>query len=363
MQKIVIRHGQNLSNEYKVLIGSNILNEFASLYDFNKYSKILIVSDKNIAPLLLARLQGALPVSAAVILAAGEPAKHTESVAKIWQALQTEGCDRKSLVINLGGGVIGDIGGFAASTYMRGIGFLNVPTTLLAQVDANIGGKTGFNFAGIKNIIGSFSQPIGVVIDPEVLATLPDREFASGFGEIIKHGLIADKTHFEHATSKSPREFNSTELEDIITASCRIKADVVESDETEQNIRKVLNFGHTIGHAIEALSLEQSNPLLHGEAVSIGMMAEAHISHSLQMLSEAEVEQIQEALVRANLPVTVSNLSVHELQSKMQFDKKTERGTLQFTLLEAIGKACFNQPVPGAVIDKALRSVLIESST
>ena len=286
-------------------------------------------------------------------LPSGDNQKNIENAQKIWAALLDFGCDRKSLVINIGGGAIGDLGGFAASTYMRGIDFLQIPTTLLAQVDASVGGKVGINFAAVKNLISSFQQPIAVIVDSDILSTLPQREFISGFAEIIKHGLIADKKYFQSVTSKKPQEFSQDELIDIISRSIQIKADIVSQDEKEKNTRKLLNFGHTIGHAIEAISQEMEKPLLHGEAISIGMIAEGKISKILGLLSDKEYTILEQSLIKAGLPTTLSS-PVNNVLEKIKSDKKNVKGETKFTLLENIGKAVINKSVDESTIRKAL---------
>ncbi len=359
MQTLNLTPTANQPRTCVVRIGTDIIKNLGSLHDLTGYSKIFIVTDETVAPLWLDKLTAALPETTANIsLPPGEQQKNIETTQKIWTAMHTAGCDRKSLVINLGGGVIGDLGGFAASTYMRGIDFLNIPTTLLAQVDASVGGKTGFNHNGIKNLIGTFDQPIGIMIDPSVLSTQKRREFLSGFAEIIKHGLISDKLFFELVTSKPPQNFSSEELVDIITKSCQIKAAIVSDDVTEIATRKQLNFGHTVGHAIEALSLQTAQPLLHGESISIGMMVEADISRRQRLLTEANVELIKQALISAGLPTKIPDLKSEDIINKMRSDKKNSRGQLNFTLLQSIGSAVYDQHVDESVVREALESVM-----
>lgn len=340
---------------YPIVIGSNLFGEIKQLFHLDTYSKIFVITDENIAQHFLPKLLEHLPEGTKqIIVPPGEKAKNLETVQTIWNAMKDAKLDRKSLVITLGGGVIGDMGGFAASTYMRGVAFLQIPTTLLAQIDSSVGGKTGINFFGIKNLIGTFNQPTGVLIDINILQTLPKRELISGFGEMIKHGLIADRRYFETVTSKPTQEFSQEELVDLIMRSCEIKKTIVESDETENGIRKIINFGHTIGHAIESLSLETDNPLLHGEAVAIGIIAEAKMSQLQNLLSEVDFQIIENALTTAGLPVAVSGLETNDIIEKMQSDKKNENGIINFTLLTTIGKASINQTVPEEIIKQAL---------
>jgi 3-dehydroquinate synthase len=358
MEKIDIKIlVHNAQKGYSIFIGRGILKDIAGLFDFGRYSKSVIVTDSRVAKLFLEKVKKAIPFRTNhIILPAGENHKNIKSVESIWRKLLECHSDRETLIVNLGGGVISDIGGFAASTFMRGLDFVQIPTTLLAQVDASIGGKTGINFLGIKNLIGTFQQPIGVVIDTQTLETLPKREFLSGFAEIIKHGLIYDKKYFFHVTSKSPLEFNSGELVEIITKSCRIKADIIQKDTTEKDLRKILNFGHTIGHAIEALSLKTDKPLLHGEAINIGMLIEAKISFLTGLLSLSEFQMIQDALGKTELPISANITDFAGMMKKMQNDKKNKNREVNWTLLKGIGQAVFDQKVENSIVKKALQS-------
>lgn len=354
MKQLTI-HISSAPKQYPIFIGNNLIKHIADHIEIQKYSRIFVITDEIIAPLLLKKLLQALPENThAITLPAGEKAKNIETVQIIWKAMKDANLDRKSLVINLGGGVIGDMGGFAAATYMRGTNFLQIPTTLLSQIDASVGGKTGVDFAEIKNFIGLFQQPVAVVIDTGTLQTLPRREFISGFSEIIKHGLITDAVYFEKVTSKRPEEFSQDELTDIIARSCEIKKEIVEQDEKESGIRKLVNFGHTIGHAIESLSLETEHPLLHGEAISIGMVAEAKISQLENLISEEDVTTIKNALENAGLPTKTKITDKEKIKNKMQSDKKNVGGKINFTLLTRIGKAEINQTVSDETIEQTL---------
>jgi len=341
---------------YNIVIGNDLIKNLGTYIKFSDYTKVVLITDKNIWRRWHSILVSALPSeTSSIILPSGEKEKTIQTIQIIWENLQKASCDRKSLVINFGGGVIGDIGGFAASTYMRGIDFINIPTTLLSQIDASIGGKTGFDFAGIKNLIGNFTQPKAILIDVMTLQTLPKREFVAGFAEIIKHGLIKDKQYFEQVTEKNPLLFSKEELIEIIYNSCVIKANVVQNDETENENRKILNFGHTIGHAIEAISLETDTPLLHGEAVSIGMAAEAAIAQKIGLLSEEEAILIKNKLNDTGLPTDIPHYKIKAIFEKMLSDKKNARGKINFTLLKHIGEAVINQTVPETVIKEVLK--------
>jgi 3-dehydroquinate synthase len=355
MKTLSINLPATKQREYLIFVGSHLIEKVQTLFDTSGYSRIFIITDETVAPLFLEKLSNNLSPKVEVItLPAGEKAKDIEYLSKIWQTMIDVQLDRKSLVINLGGGVVGDIGGFAASTYMRGIDFINIPTTLLAQVDESVGGKTMIDFHGIKNIVGTFYQPSAVIIDVQTLKTLPERQLLNGFAEIIKHGLIKDKTYFELVTSKKPAEFSESELTEIIAMSNQIKASIVQEDEKEEGIRKLVNYGHTIGHAIEALSLETENPLLHGEAITIGMVIENEIALHNKLLSKEDAEQVKQLLKKTGLPIEIPHYQTDALIAKMKLDKKNAQGKINFTLLKTIGEATINQMVPEDIIRNIL---------
>lgn len=340
----------NIFGKYKVYIGIGLIGNIVNIIDFKKYTKILVITDENIPKNYLKEFEK-------IIIPVGEQNKNIETVKIIWQKMLELGCDRKSLIINLGGGVIGDMGGFAASCYMRGVKFLQVSTTLLSAVDASVGGKLGIDFGSVKNLIGLFNQPIGVVVDVDTFDSLPDREFVSGFGEIIKHGIIADLEYLDLATSKKPREFSKEELVLIIKRSCEIKAKIISEDEKEDGYRKLLNFGHTIGHALEGCSLKTNNPLRHGEVVSIGMVAEAKISKELGLIDERAVLKIKTVLENAGLPVKYTDYDEATFFSLLYKDKKTEAGKINWTLIKGFGEASINHEVPEDIIKQSLREI------
>ncbi len=227
-----------------------------------------------------------------VIIPAGENNKKIESVAKIWEFLSENGGDRKSLLINIGGGMLTDLAGFAATTFKRGIDFINVPTTLLSQVDASVGGKTGINFKGLKNEVGTFKEPVAVIINTDFLKTIDTQNFKSGFAEMIKHGLIFSTKHLAELKDFDFESINYDLLEEIIKHSVNVKEHFVSNDPTEQNIRKALNFGHTAGHAFESLAMEQNRPILHGYAVAFGMVAELFLSVKKCNFPESDLVKI-----------------------------------------------------------------------
>lgn len=338
-----------------IKIGNGILRKLPKIINIKKYSKIFLIVDKTINDSLAGKIEEIFSKDYGIfILAGNEQIKNIATVQKIWKALLKFNCDRKSLVFNIGGGTIGDVGGFAASTYMRGIDFIQIPTTLLAQVDASVGGKVGINFSSVKNLIGTFQQPVAVIIDVGLLSSLPEREFISGFAEIIKHGVTIDKKYFRFVTSKKPLDFSQDELAEIIKRSCQIKSAVVAADEKEEGLRRLLNFGHTIGHAIESLSQQTNHPLFHGEAVSIGMIVEGKISKLIGILSEKEYIILEQALRQAGLPTAIPDIKTDKILVKIKADKKSEKGKINFTLLKGIGKAIINQQVNEVIIRKVL---------
>jgi 3-dehydroquinate synthase len=337
-------------------VGRNILPTLPSLIESSRYSRVLVVGDYG-AQAIAAHIAEALKLSqdSTLVLKGGEECKSIGEVAEVWSFFAGQKLDRKGLVIGVGGGAVTDMVGFAAATYMRGIAFVAVPTTLLAQVDASIGGKTGINFSGVKNLIGAITQPVGVLIDVAVLKTLPAREIRSGFAEIIKHGLIADRGYFAHVTSRECSSWSEEELVDIVFRSCEIKSSVVEQDPLEQGLRKALNFGHTLGHALEAHSLKAGIPLTHGEAISIGMNAACFISRKMNRLSEEMQLTCVAGITRAGLPVTLPTAIPKErLIELLTLDKKNVGGTSRWTLLSGIGSVIIDQQVPREIVDEAI---------
>lgn len=342
------------ANNYSIFVGGLSETVTQSGIDLSKYSAIFILCDENTHkhcfPYLVFVVSG-LEKANVIEIPSGEENKSIEMTAQIWATLTELGADRKSLVINLGGGVISDMGGFVASTYMRGVDFIQIPTTLLSQVDASVGGKLGIDFEGYKNQIGLFNTPKAVFIDSAFLETLDQRNLQSGFAEMLKHGLIADSKHWvKLAMMKSVSKKN---IEKHIATSIKIKNDVVKRDFKESSLRKVLNFGHTIGHAIESIFLEHSSPLLHGEAIAIGMTIETCLSRNIGLMPDEE-EEI--------LAVLKKNFSFFEITPEMdseilrlvKLDKKNDNGNLNFTLLSAIGKAEFDCEISEHQISEAI---------
>jgi 3-dehydroquinate synthase len=275
-----------LCKNYQIHI--NTWSAFRKSLEKVRPSSVFILVDENTEKFCLPYLFEHLTERAEVIsIPSGEVYKNIETCQFVWSRLVKGGADRQSLVINLGGGVIGDLGGFCAATYMRGIRFIQVPTTLLSQVDASVGGKLGVDFMGYKNMVGLISDPAGVFIFTDFLRTLPADQFRSGYAELLKHGLIADRETWEDLSKK--KNFNGLDTEEMIYQSLMIKKTVTEQDPNEKGLRKILNFGHTIGHAVESYWMQSRTPLLHGEAIAIGMVGEAYLSYRVGNISENEL--------------------------------------------------------------------------
>jgi len=295
---------------------------------------------------------------ALIIVQPGEGAKDLKMVQACYDQLAVHRLERKSLIVALGGGVVGDLAGFVAATYLRGIAFVQVPTTLLAQVDSSVGGKVGVNLKAGKNLVGAFYQPRLVACDLDTLKTLPDREFRAGLAEVIKYGILYDAGLFAHLERDLPgllkREPKT--LATVIARCCEIKAEVVGQDETEGGLRAILNFGHTIGHAIENIS--GYGKFLHGEAIAIGQVAAANLSHEILGFAKGDVERIQSLFLRAGLPVKIQLNSAkrQKLLKAMRLDKKVSGGEIKFVLAKRIGRVVWGQHVSEAQIHQALDS-------
>lgn len=308
----------------------------------NSYTKVAVLVDENTQEHCYPMIQGLLAEHMVIQITSGEINKNLETCQIIWEALTNEGFDRKSLLINLGGGVIGDMGGFCAVTFKRGIDFINIPTTLLAAVDANVGGKLGIDFQGFKNHIGFFKDPNAVLIDPVFLQTLSQKELRSGFAEVIKHGLITDKDYFEQV-AKTGLEQNNWLA--VIAHSVEIKNEVVKQDPREAGLRKILNFGHTIGHAIESYYLDTKNHLLHGEAIAIGMICEAYVSKKLLSLEETDLREICDTILSIYPDLRIEKKDFTSIIKLMYQDKKNVGNFLNHSLLYEIGRAGYDVAV------------------
>lgn len=332
------------ARRYPVRIGSGLLSDAANWRPKVRGAHVLIASDENVAPLYAGRVRetlgdrGANP--AVLALPPGEAHKNLGAVSKIFDALAQLGATRDACVVALGGGVVGDIAGFAAACWMRGIDFLQMPTTLLAMVDSSVGGKTGVDHAAGKNLIGAFHQPRAVIADLDTLATLPDRELRAGFAEVIKTACIGDAEFFSWLETNATRLLarDAEALAHAIATCCRFKAGVVERDEREAGERALLNFGHTFGHAIEADA--GYGTLLHGEAVAVGMMLAARLSNRLGMSGSTDTGRLRAVLQKFGLPAEVPpGLQADALVARMRLDKKNRAGSLRLILWRGIGRA------------------------
>ncbi len=289
-----------------------------------------------------------------IVIPFGEENKSLSSVEKIWYFLSQNGADRKSLVVNLGGGMVTDLGSFAASTFKRGLEFINLPTTLLAQVDASVGGKTGFNFNGLKNEIGVINQPIQVIIDTRFLVTIDHHNFISGYAEMIKHGLIHSEDHLNELRQFDLESPDYSLLQEMIAHSVAIKEYFVEKDPNEKNIRKALNFGHTVGHAFESYSFSRSKPLLHGHAIAFGMLAELYLSHKICGFPGEILHDFSQWLLTVYGGFDISRSDFDALYEWMGHDKKNEGKRINFTLIPSVGKVEINQNCSKEQIFEAL---------
>ena len=315
------------------------------------YSKTFVLVDENTRehclPLFLENIRTTESIQIIEIIS-GEVHKNIETCLQVWNALSNQNADRKSLLINLGGGVVTDLGGFVASTFKRGIDFINIPTTLLAMVDASVGGKTGVDLGPLKNQIGVINQPQMVLVVTGFLKTLEERQLQSGFSEMLKHGLIQDADYWE--ALKSVSDFSG--LDELIYESVQIKNKVVLQDPTEQDLRKILNFGHTLGHAIESYFLESPahEALLHGEAIAVGMVLEAYLSSVLMGLTKVQLDDISTTFTNRYGKVEFSKDDIHRIASLLKFDKKNSHGNINFVLLEAIGIPKIDIQIPDKLL-------------
>lgn len=325
--------------------------------------KICIYTDSNVEKLYAKQMQELLePICRKIILfsfPAGEEHKTLDTIKEAYKTLIEAGFDRKDLILALGGGVVGDMAGYTAATYLRGIDFVQVPTTLLAQCDSSIGGKTGVDFDGYKNMVGAFHMPRLVYMNLATLKTLDDRQFYNGFAEVMKHGLIKDAVFYEWLIEKMYEicERDLDTLEEMIMRSCTVKKLVVEKDPTEQGDRALLNFGHTIGHAIEKY---KNFTLSHGECVALGCVAAAFISWKHELLTMEEYYEIRDMFVPFNLPISVEDIDPQEVLQLTKSDKKMKDGTLQFILLKRVGKAMRDTSVTDADILAALDELIFK---
>ena len=342
---------------YDIHIGPGLLARLGEFVAPLKPTSIVVVCTDVVAPLYAQAAQAACATVATTHLCVvpdGERVKNLSTAALVIDHLVTSAADRRSVLVALGGGVIGDIAAFAASVYMRGIRVVQVPTTVLSQVDSSVGGKTGVNHPSGKNLIGTFHQPSAVVADTAVLSTLPEREIRAGVAEIIKHGLLADREYFDRTVEVLPQmlALEPQVATELIAGSCRIKAAVVGRDERENGERALLNLGHTFGHAIEALT--GFDTWLHGEAVACGLCLAAGMSRRLGLIGQDVVDQVESAVARAGLPARIPGLSAQEAFTAMRGDKKAFAGRIDFVVLERIGQASRRQ-VDDATVEATLK--------
>lgn len=346
------------TRSYPIVVESGLLARAAQWA--GRPSRVALLSHPRLAALYAAPLLEGLAregiACSLITVPAGERFKNLKTVARLYDALLDAGLDRRSLLITLGGGVLGDVGGFTAATYLRGIPFIQVPTTLLAQVDASVGGKTGVDLARGKNLVGAFHQPRAVLIDPDTLQTLSARELRSGLAEVIKYGIICDREFFVCIKEEMRRLLrrDPDALSHAILRSCALKAEVVGQDETEQGLRAILNFGHTVGHALE--SLTGYRRYKHGEAISIGMVSAGLIGEEMGITPKETTGAIADALQEARLPTAFpADISTDAVLQAMQRDKKTVGGRLTFVLASEIGRVSVVKDVPAQAVEAALR--------
>jgi 3-dehydroquinate synthase len=343
-----------------IIIGDGITGRLGDYFGFSPYSSIALLTDTTVKKLYGQRVKEVLEITGKKVslltLPVGERAKSLKTVERGYKFLLENNIDRRGLICALGGGVVGDVAGYIAASYLRGIDYIQLPTTLLAQVDSSIGGKVGVNLGGKKNMVGSFHQPRAIIGDIALLKTLPSAEMRIGLAEVIKYALAMDEELFHLLDQKKESEFTTAELQDIVKRCCRLKAGIIEVDETEQTgQRAILNFGHTVGHALEAATKLQD--LSHGEAVAVGMVAATRISEQVSMLDHGVITQIENLLLKFGLPIYCQGVNPEELTSITRFDKKTTSGQTGWVLLKGIGQGVVNQPVAEDVVKKVLREI------
>ncbi len=343
-----------------LVVGDGVLERLEQYFDFSGYSATVLITDATVKGLygdgLLQALESAGKKPQLLTLPVGEKAKSLGTVERGYRFLLEKKVDRKGLICALGGGVVGDVAGYIAASYLRGIDYIQLPTTLLAQVDSSIGGKVGVNFSGKKNMVGSFYQPRAVISDVSLLKTLPPAEMRNGLAEVVKYALAMDEGLFRILDKKDKGEFSTAELVDIVRRCGALKAAIVEADETERSgQRAILNFGHTVGHALEAVT--GFKKLSHGQAVAVGMVAAARVSQETGRLGADSVDSIERLLSRLGLPTNCPGVKPDDLISAICFDKKTTLGKTGWVLLEGMGKGVVNQPVEESIIRKVLRGI------
>lgn len=349
------------SNTYTIYFNETSFLYLENLLQPDVYSKIFVLVDENTNEYCLPYFLSNLPTEIEIEIIeieAGEENKNMYTCIDLWHTLIDLDADRKSMLLNLGGGVITDIGGFVASTFKRGIDFINIPTTLLAMVDASVGGKNGVDLGNLKNQIGVINEPKSVVVLSKFLETLPSNQMRSGLAEMLKHGLIYDKLYWDKL--KNLNDLNTDDLDVLIKQSIEIKNDIVSQDLKENGIRKALNFGHTLGHAIESYFLESDDKkqLLHGEAIAIGMILESYISFQANLISKEDFAEIKYIITDVFEKIAFTESDIKNIMNLLIFDKKNEFGNVQFTLLNKIGESKINQIVDEPLILLAFEDYL-----
>lgn len=344
------------ANNYPIHFNEKGYEALNLFLDNTHYSKLFIIVDSHTNEYCLPKFLPYLATDLTIEIIefeAGEPNKNIETCVELWNVLTELGADRKSLVLNLGGGVVTDLGGFVASTFKRGVDFIHIPTSLLSMVDASVGGKTGVDLGHLKNQIGVINVPKMVLIDTQYLETLSKDEMRSGLAEMLKHGLIYDKQYWEQFLDLKAIDF--ADFDELIYRSVEIKNEIVTQDPTEKNIRKALNFGHTLGHAIESYFLENDHKksLLHGEAIAIGMILESFISLEKNLINQQEYNQIKSTIKAIYDDIVFDETDINPILELLIHDKKNEYGNIQFALIEGIGKIIINQSVENELILKS----------
>ena len=332
-------------SKQEVILCESLETSLGRAIELCPHDKLFVLTDEHTQRLCLPSLKesGLLKDAVEICIGAEDIHKTLETLASVWMALSTQGATRHSLLINLGGGMVTDLGGFAAATFKRGISYINIPTTLLAMVDASVGGKTGINFNGLKNEIGAFAPANSVLIETEFLRTLDTHNFFSGYAEMLKHGLISNTAHWAELLNFDSSSIDYAALKQLVGQSVQVKEDIVEQDPFEHGIRKALNLGHTVGHAFESMALAENRPVLHGYAVAWGIVCELYLSHLKVGFPKDKMRQTIQ-FIKDNYGVfTFDCKKYDQVYAFMTHDKKNTSGTINFTLLKDIGDICINQ--------------------
>ena len=341
------------ADSYDIRIGENIFSAAADFISAKNFTKVLLVTDANVAALYADKFSG----WDVAVIPAGETSKNLREAENLYTRAINSRLDRKSAIVALGGGVVGDLAGFVAATYLRGVNFIQIPTTLLAQVDSSVGGKTAVNHRLGKNLIGAFYQPKAVFIDIATLKTLPEREIKAGLGEVVKYGVISDADFFSYLERSVDKILSrdAETLTQIVRRSCEIKAEVVSADEKESGLRRILNFGHTIAHAVEEETGYEK--YCHGEAVAIGMIGAAKISAKIGSVDAETVARLENLIARLGLKTYCTGVNVDKIYSALFRDKKTVGGKINWVLMKTLGTVEISDAVPEEIIRDALKEI------